>query len=445
MLLTPSVRSQGQRSRRIRRTVALSSPRNTVRAVEHAIERRDGCVSVLAAGSHRASVDRVNGLLRGAVSLAVLGLLSGCAADNTPVVPSDTGSPASVPSPSPTFDPIADLTLAQRVGQLFMVGTTASAPGQVTLDAISQRHVGSVFLSGRSTAGVPATAAVVSTFTSLVNQSTTGGQPLLVATDQEGGYVQVLQGTGFSRIPSGLEQGEMPTGQLQTSAQAWGAQLRAAGVNMNLAPVVDLVDSARAAAANPPIGVFHREFGFDVATIESHADAFRAGMSSSGVATVIKHFPGLGDVSANTDTSTGVTDTRIGPDDPSVAIYRSEIAAGARCIMVSSAVYTRIDGSAPAIFSPTVVGSLLRDQLGFRGLVMSDDLSAARQVAAWSPADRAILAIQAGADIVLVSADPTVAPQMVDAVLAKAQSDAAFAKLVDSAARRVVALKSELD
>ena len=304
--------------------------------------------------------------------------------------------------------------------------------------------MGSIFLSGRSSAGVPATAAVVSTFTSLVNPATTGDEPLLVATDQEGGEVQVLQGAGFSQIPSAVEQGGMTSEDLQASARTWGAQLRAAGVNMDLAPVVDLVASAQAAAGNPPVGAFRREFGYAPSTIESHADAFRAGMSASGVETVIKHFPGLGRVGANTDTRSGVTDTVIGRNGADVGIYRSEIAEGVRCIMISSAIYAHIDASAPAIFSPIVVGDLLRGQLGFEGVVMSDDLSAPRQVAAWSPADRAILAIQAGTDIVLVSAVPGLVPQMVDAVLAKAQSDPAFAKLIDAAARRVVTLKSEL-
>ena len=385
----------------------------------------------------------------GAAALVALLVLAGCSegeqrTGQTESVSTAAASTTAGPSPAALIDPIAGLTLAQRVGQLFMVGTSASAAQQATLDAISLRHVGSIFLSGRSSAGVPATAAVVSTFTSLVDQATTGNEPMLVATDQEGGEVQVLQGAGFSQIPSAVEQGGMTSEDLQASARTWGAQLRAAGVNMDLAPVVDLVASAQAAAGNPPVGAFRREFGYEPSTIESHADAFRAGMSASGVETVIKHFPGLGRVGANTDTRSGVTDTVIGRNGADVGIYRREIAAGVRCIMLSSAIYAQIDSSAPAIFSPIVVGDLLRGQLGFEGVVMSDDLSAPRQVAAWSPADRAILAIQAGTDIVLVSAVPGLVPQMVDAVLAKAQSDPAFAKLVDAAARRVVTLKSEL-
>jgi beta-N-acetylhexosaminidase len=336
------------------------------------------------------------------------------------------------------------MSLAQQVGQLFMVGTTASAAESETLSAITERHVGNIFLSGRSTVGAGATAAVVAKFTALVNASSTAGLPLLVATDQEGGKVQVLHGPGFSQIPSGLSQGAMAPPALASAAQTWGAELKSAGVNMNLAPVVDLVSSLKAAAGNPPVGSMQREFGFDAATIVAHADAFRSGMTASGVITVLKHFPGLGFVKANTDSRSGVTDTLTMTDGVDAGIYRSEIAAGAQCIMVSSAIYARIDPNMPALFSPTVVTGMLRQQLGFTGVVISDDLSAAKQVTDWSPGDRAVLAISAGVDIVLVSRTPQVAAEMVDAVVTKARGDQQFSALVSAAARRVVLLKASL-
>jgi beta-N-acetylhexosaminidase len=348
-------------------------------------------------------------------------------------------TPISLPKP---IDPIAHLTLAQRVGQLFMVGTTASGAEQVSLDAVSKHDVGSIFLSGRSYAGVAATAAVVARFRALVSASTTGGEELLVATDQEGGEVQVLHGPGFAQMPTGLAQGQLSSAKLRSDAGAWAGELARAGVNMDLAPVVDLLPSAASAPGNPPIGAFKREYGFSAPTIMAHATAFRDGMATSNVLTVMKHFPGLGFVTKNTDTSSNVVDTTTAADGDAVAIYRDAIGRQANCIMVSSAIYQRLGESTPAVFSPAIVTTLLRNQLGFNGVIMSDDLSAAKAVAAWSPAQRAILAIEAGVDIVLVSADPTVAAEMVNAVTAKARTDKAFAALVDVAARRVVLLKA---
>lgn len=386
-----------------------------------------------------------------ATAVIVALLLSGCGAVDPRPSPTDTptASATPTPTPTPTADPLATLSLAQKVGQVFMVGTTATAAEQATLDAVTSRDVGGIFLSGRSQLGVATTASVVAQFTAQAATAQAGLPassriPLLVATDQEGGQVQVLNGSGFSSMPSGLEQGEMTPADLRSAAQLWGSELANAGVNMNLAPVVDQVGSAQSAQHNPPIGRYQREFGYDVPTITSHASAFRTGMTASHVVTVLKHFPGLGFVSANTDTTSGVTDTVTGPDGPNVGIYRNQIAAGANCIMVSSAIYSRIDASAPAVFSATVVTGLLRENLGFRGLIVSDDLSGASQVTAWTPAERAILAIQAGVDLVLVSRTPGVAAEMIDAVLTKAQADPTFAAQVDAAARHVIALKATL-
>jgi beta-N-acetylhexosaminidase len=351
------------------------------------------------------------------------------------------GDGTTAPSHTPAPDPIAGLSLEQRVGQLFMVGTKATTAEAGTLADITGRHVGNIFLSGRSYGGVAATAAVVAKLRARVGAASTGGLPLLVATDQEGGQVQVLHGSGFSSIPTGLAQGKLGTVALQADAKSWGAQLQSAGVTMNLAPVADLMGSAAAAAKNPPIGAFQREYGFTVSGVLGHVDAFRRGMTAAGVVPVLKHFPGLGYVTKNTDTSSGVVDSTISAGGANVGMYRSEIAAGASCIMVSSATYARIDPKAPGVFSPTMVTSVLRNQLGFGGVVLTDDLSGAAQVQAWSPSQRAILAIEAGVDIVLVSRTPTVAPQMVDAVVAKARTDPAFDKLVNAAARRVVTLK----
>ena len=323
-----------------------------------------------------------------------------------------------------------------------MVGTAASVAEDATISAVRDRHVGNIFLAGRSSAGTAATAAVTGQLTALVSPQSTAGIPLLVATDQEGGQVQVLSGPGFTDMPSALQQGTFDAATLAGHAGIWADELAAAGVNMNLAPVVDLIPSAEAAASNPPIGAFDREFGFDAATIVAHSKAFRDGMAAGGVHSVVKHFPGLGAVTANTDTTAGVTDTTTSAQSDSVGIYRSEIASGATSIMVSSATYTLIDPSAPAMFSPAVVTDLLRGQLGFTGVVMTDDVSGAASVLAWSPADRAVLAILAGCDIVLVSRTPAVSAEMVDAVVAKAQTDPEFEKLVDAAARRVVALKA---
>lgn len=362
-------------------------------------------------------------------------------------------SPTAAASPAPsatatattTDGALAGWSLEEKVGQLMMVGVDAQAPKQSSNEAVDTHHVGNIFIAGRTTAGSQATQKVISSFTSKVGPGTTHATPMLVATDQEGGEVQVLAGSGFSDIPSALDQSAQPRDQLVASARTWGKELADVGVNMNLAPVADLVDIARP-ASNEPIGRWGREYGHDAATVSSQAGAFAEGMQASKVIPTYKHFPGLGRVKDNTDTSAGVVDstTTRSADTAVSVIFGAAIAAGAPVIMVSSATYSLIDPSAPAVFSSTIVTDMLRREMGFSGVVITDDVSAAVQVQDVSAGDRAVRAIRAGCDIVLASADPTVAADMVKALISTARSDPAFAARVDESATRVLNLKKSL-
>lgn len=369
------------------------------------------------------------------------GALVGCVPEPAPA-PTPTASPTATPTPTPSPtapDPVAGMTLEQRVGQVFMLGAPLDGDVSTTLDAVTSGQAGSIFVHGRSSAGVDATAQFVSRFTAVVPA---GAPPLWVSADQEGGDVQTFTGPGFDDIPSALEQGRLAPATLRTDAAGWGASLAKAGLDMNLAPVADIVTSPETAQSNPPIGELDREYGYDQQTVVAGAGAFAQGMRDAGVLPTFKHFPGLGHVSANTDTDSGVTDDFVTTDGPDVGVYRALLPQGPAVVMLSTAVYAKIDPSAPAAFSPTVATTLLRGSLGFRGVITTDDLSAAVQVQSWSPADRATLAISAGVDLVLVSSDPSVFPEMYAAVLAKAQSDPAFAARVTDAARMVVTAKA---
>lgn len=146
---------------------------------------------------------------------------------------------------------------------------------------------------------------------------------------------------------------------------------------------------------------------------------------------------------AVTDFEPHVVDTQVGQNSPDVDTYRELLARGAGIVMVSTAVYRRIDPSAPAAFSAPVVTDLLRRALHFHGVVMTDDLSATAQVADWSLGARAVLSIRAGVDLLLVSADADAFPPMYRAVLRAAREDPAFAAKVDLAARRIITAKEE--
>jgi len=328
------------------------------------------------------------------------------------------------------------LTLAQQVGQLFMVGVAGDVAGSQLTAAVRSYHFGSLLLT-KSGAGTAALAGQTSAMQALA-PSGTGGIGLFIAANQEGGAVQQLTGPGFAAMPSALVQGGWTEAALRAAATQWGTDLRAAGVNLNLAPVMDVVPQATA-ADNAPIGALAREFGFDPATNGAHGVAFIQGMGAAGVMTVAKHFPGLGRVTGNTDFTADVVDDVTTASDPYLGSFRTAIGAGVPMVMVALATYTKIDSSELAVFSPVVM-RLLRDGLGFTGVIVSDDLGQAKAVQAIPAGKRALSFLAAGGDLV-TSQNLGPAEQMAAAVLAQATGDAAFRATVEAAAARVLAAK----
>ena len=219
----------------------------------------------------------------------------------------------------------------------------------------------------------------------------------------------------------------------------WGSELRAAGVNLDLAPVMDVVPRATA-AQNQPIGVLQRELGHDPATVAEHGAAFIRGMSQAGVATTAKHFPGLGRVRGNTDFTAAVADTVTTPDDPYLGPFQQAIDVGVPFVMVALATYARIDAHHLAVFSPIVMRTMLRARMHFQGVIVSDDLAAATAVASIPAATRAIDFLAAGGDMITARL-VAVAEAMDAAVLARAAASPRFRSDVDAAVMHVLAAK----
>jgi beta-N-acetylhexosaminidase len=326
------------------------------------------------------------------------------------------------------------MSLAQQVGQLFMVGVAGDFAGSQLAAAERSYHFGSLLLT-RSAAG---TEALASQTTAMQELTGAGGVGLFIGANQEGGAVQQLTGPGFAAIPPALVQGGWPEPTLRAAATQWGTDLRAAGVNLNLAPVMDVVPAATA-AENAPIGALDRAFGHDPATTGPHGVAFMQGMAAAGVMSVAKHFPGLGRVTGNTDFTPNVVDTVTTASDPYLDSFRAAIGAGVPMVMVALATYTRIDASQLAVFSPVVM-RLLRGGLGFAGVIVSDDLGQAKAVQAIPAGQRALRFLAAGGDLI-TSQNLGPAEQMAAAVLARASSDAAFRATVGAAATRVLTAK----
>jgi beta-N-acetylhexosaminidase len=330
------------------------------------------------------------------------------------------------------------MTEAQRVGQLFLVGI-AGDPVSETARAVAAYHFGSLLFGTSSTASMAEIRQVTRAVQSLATSRATAQVRFFIAANQEGGEVQGLRGQGFSAIPSALAQGQLSSRVLQQQAVAWGGELRSAGVNLDLGPVMDVVPRGTA-SQNPPVGMLRREFGDDPGTVADHGVAFIRGMWQAGVATTAKHFPGLGRVSGNTDFTAGVVDATTAPDDPYLRSFQAAIDVGVPFVMVALAAYTRIDPRHLAAFSPRVMRVMLRQRMRFRGVIISDDLGAAAAVAGLSPAARGIGFLAAGGDLI-TSQSLAAATAMDTAVLKRVARDPAFRAVVNSAIMRVLGAK----
>lgn len=327
------------------------------------------------------------------------------------------------------------MSLDERAAQLVMAPLAAGTDPSALDSLIADDHVGSVILMGNWSDGVVGVRAVVDALRGYADD----GTPILVATDQEGGLVQHLQGPGFEAMPSAFEQGRLGTDALRADSRRWGGQLHDAGVDVDLAPSVDTVTIDR--ASNAPIGALDRDFGLDADGDARHAVAFIDGMRDAGIATAVKHYPGLGSVTGNTDfTADGIVDTTTDADGPEVAAFTEAIRDGRPAmVMMSLASYTRLDPGVPAAFSRPIVTGLLRERTGYNGVVISDSLSASA-VGGVEPTQLGVRLVEAGGDVACIN-DPSYTAPILAGLRARAARDAAFADKVTASATRVIAMK----
>jgi beta-N-acetylhexosaminidase len=379
----------------------------------------------------------------GALVLLILAAVCACG-PSAARPPQPSASPSIIPTPTPTPQlacadrVLATLTFDQRIGQLFELGLAGDRLGPTEINLIQTDHIGSVWFVETSHAGVAAIGAVAASVQAEASSAATGNVRFFVAANQEGGLVQAMQGPGFSQIPSAVVQGSWDPALLQSRAAGWAQELRAAGINFNFAPVMDVVPPGTD-AQNQPIGALQREYGHDPATAGSHGAAFLTGMRQSGVAVSLKHFPGLGRVTGNTDFTTA-TDTTTTTSDPYLQSFATGIGANADFVMVALARYTRIDPNHLAAFSPIVMTQMLRGTMGFNGVIISDDLGDTVAVASIPPGTRAVDFLSAGGDMI-ISKTSAPAHAMVLAIRSRAAADPNFHQRVEDAALRILRAK----
>jgi beta-N-acetylhexosaminidase len=259
--------------------------------------------------------------------------------------------------------------------------------------------------------------------------------PLWFAIDQEGGRVARL-GPPVVKLPAARVFGELDdVGLTLEAAAVLGEQLSWLGLNLDFAPVLDVDTNPD----NPVIG--DRSYGAEVLRVIRHARAFAAGLAQSGITACGKHFPGHGDTLQDSHhalprlphTEQRLREIELAPF--------AALAAELPCIMTAHVVFETWDGSVPATLSPRVVTGLLRDELGFRGLVWSDDLEMKAIAGRYGLDEAACLAIEAGCDALLVCSKLEYVDLAHEGLIRRAERDSEFAARLQSAAARSVAAR----
>jgi len=330
------------------------------------------------------------------------------------------------------------LTLDEQIGQILAVGFPGTTPSQEVVDLLQDYHVGNIILFSRNIHDARQIGALTHSLQMLAQRS---GQrfPLLIMADQENGIVHRL-GPDATTFPGNMALGATYAEHLAREvAQATGEELNTLGINVNLAPVVDVSNNP----ANPVIGV--RSFGEDPRQVACFAAAAVQGYHDARVICTLKHFPGHGDTA---------TDSHLAlPTIPydmerlqtlELVSFKSGIAAGADCVMIAHIAFPAITGqdTLPATVSPVIVRELLRQQLGFDGVIISDclEMNAVAEIIGVERA--AVMALQAGIDLVLVSHRSDRQRAAFEAIRAAVKSGALARETITEAAERVMQLKA---
>ncbi|MFC4852156.1 glycoside hydrolase family 3 N-terminal domain-containing protein [Actinophytocola glycyrrhizae] len=307
----------------------------------------------------------------------------------------------------------------QAAGQRIIYSYPGLTPPESLLARIRAGEAAGVIFFGENVAGLTQIRGVVAQLRAAAAQSPSR-HPLLLMTDQEGGMVRRLPGEpAMSHKDIGLSAN--PSAAATAAGRGAGQNLAGVGMNVNLAPVLDVFH-----APGDLMDQYERSFSANASVVGDLGAAYLGAQQAAGVAATVKHFPGLGKANAgdNTDSrpvtlSVPLTTLRNVDEAP----YRTAIAAGARLVMLSWAVYTALDPNRPAGLSPTVIGQELRSRNGFTGVTITDALEAGALAGYGSTGNRAVLAAGAGSDLILASArDVNQGDQAADA-LARALSD----------------------
>ena len=330
---------------------------------------------------------------------------------------------------------IAEMTIEEKVGQLIMVGFEGTQANATIETHIRERFVGGVVLFSRNIETPQQTAELTNQLQQLA-QTTTRQFPLFIGIDQEGGWVIRLR-EGATVLPGNMALGATDSTELaERAGEITAVELAAGGVNLNFAPVVDVNNNPQ----NPVID--RRSFGESSELVSRLGVAYIRGLQHNGVLATAKHFPGHGDttVDSHFDLPT-VNHDRERIRTLELQPFRAAIDADVAAIMTAHIIYPAFDPDRPATLSPAILTDLLRKELGFEGLLITDDMEMKAIDDRYRSGEAAVMAVEAGADIVMVLWSPTKQIEVFEALLSAVKSGRISQARLDQSVERILKSK----
>jgi len=371
-----------------------------------------------------------------ALSLAIPALaLSGCGACSAgPAIVRQ----AQLPPPASTFRAkaraiLARLSLEEKCGQLLLLGVQGQgSPSAEARALVRELGPGGILLFGFNIGEDVSELGLLTGGLQDAAAASGAGLPLIVAIDHEGGSVFRFK-SGVTRLPSAATVGGRGPDYARLLGERAGLELSALGINLALAPVVEVRSSANGSFMG------ERSYGSDPALVDNVAGAFIEGLGASGVAAAAKHFPGNADVDPHRGLPVLEVD-KTTLDRDYVERFRKAIDHGAAVVLLSHVLVPSVDPERPATISPLLDKALLKDRLRFDGVALTDDLFMKAIAAGLPPERSAVLAVKGGADLLMLSAGHA-GHRVREALVAAVRSGELPESRLDDAVLRVIELK----
>lgn len=331
---------------------------------------------------------------------------------------------------------VASLSLEEKIGQMFMIGFEGQEPDEHVISAISDKHAGAVILFGRNVGSLEQVRALTASLQALASEA---GHPagLLIATDQEGGDIKRIASIGPNYPQLMIEEmGDIAATTAQNDAWSAAKDLQDIGVNTNLAPVVD-VSSGWGTVMDA------RSYGEEPAIVADLGAAAVKGYNGATTISCPKHFPGLGYADGDSEEVLPTLNaSRAELDERELVPFQAVIDDGAPMIMVAHLVAPSLDDDAtPASMSSPMINGLLRDEMGFNGVVITDDLEMGAVTDSWTVGEAAVNAVAAGADMLIIAHTAGEQDNAYEALREAVQSGEISEERIDQSVARILGMK----